>query len=295
MKFLNIGQSKFMRIFLTGARGRLGSTLHKLLQHHELLAVDIEELEITDFAATRRMIVDFAPDIVLHPAAWTDVDGCARDPQRAIVTNGYGAQNVAIAAHEVNAAILYISSNEVFDGHSKRPYFEYDQTNPINPYGYSKWVGEQAVMRVNPRHYIVRTSWLFAHGGKNFIQAILNGTKAGKPLRVVTDEVAHPTYNDDLAQAVVQLIASRRYGIYHLVNEGACSRYDFARYILDQSGYTDTPIERISRHQWQRASMPPMYTPLVNLAGKHVGITLRHWHEAVDAFLAVERETSPQS
>jgi dTDP-4-dehydrorhamnose reductase len=283
-----------MRIFLTGARGRLGGTLHKLLEQrgHELLAIDIEELDITDFAATRRMVIEFAPDIVLHPAAWTDVDGCARDPERAVLVNGYGSQNVALAAYNVNAPILYISSNEVFDGNARRPYYEYDATNPINPYGYSKWVGEQAVMRVNPRHYIVRFSWLFAHGGKNFIQAILNAAKAGKNIRVVTDEVAHPTYNDDLAAAIVQLIDTGRYGIYHLVNEGACSRYDFARYVLDQSGFSDTPIERITRHQWQRASMPPIYTPLANLAAKQLGITLRHWHDAVDAFLEIERELS---
>jgi dTDP-4-dehydrorhamnose reductase len=252
------------------------------------MAVDMEELELTDFAATRAMITDFKPDIVLHPAAWTDVDGCARDPERAILVNGYGTQNVAVAAAEVNAPILYISSNEVFDGRGSRPYYEYDPTNPINPYGYSKWVGEQAVMRLNPRHYIVRTSWLFAHGGKNFIHSILNAAKAGKSLRVVTDEVAHPTYNDDLAQAIITLIQSRRFGVYHFVNEGACSRYEFARYVLDCAGFADTPIERITRHEWQRASVPPMYTALANLAGRQIGITLRPWQEAVDAFLHIE-------
>jgi dTDP-4-dehydrorhamnose reductase len=279
-----------MRILLTGARGRLGGALHKLLEQRgdELLAIDIEELDITDFAATRTLVRKFQPHIVLHPAAWTDVDGCAREPERAVLVNGYGAQNVAIAAYEVNAPILYISSNEVFDGHSSRPYYEYDATNPINPYGYSKWVGEQAVMRVNPRHYIARTSWLFAHGGKNFIQAILNAAKAGKALRVVTDEVAHPTYNDDLAKAIVQLIDTGRWGIYHLVNEGSCSRYEFARYILDQAGYTETPIERITRHQWQRLSVPPIYTTLANAAARQMGITLRPWQEAVSTFLAAE-------
>jgi dTDP-4-dehydrorhamnose reductase len=184
--------------------------------------------------------------------------------------------------------MLYVSTNEVFDGRAKQPYREYDVTNPINPYGYSKWVGERAILNINPRHYIVRISWLFAHGGKNFIQAILGAAQAGKPLRVVTNEVANPTYNDDMALAITHLIHTERYGIYHLVNEGACSRYQFARYFLTKAGYADTPIHPISSHQWPRPSTPPDYAALSNLAGKHIGITLRPWQEAVDAFLEKE-------
>jgi dTDP-4-dehydrorhamnose reductase len=107
-------------------------------------------------------------------------------------------------------------------------------------------------------------------------------------LRVVTDEVANPTYNHDLAEAIAALIETRRYGIYHLVNEGACSRYTFARYFLDRAGYGDVPIERISSHEWSRPSKPPRYSNLCNLAGRHVGITLRPWQQAVDAFLLRE-------
>lgn len=263
---------------------------------HSVVGVDVlaaenaawEALDITDWAQTRAFVQSAAPDVIIHPAAWTDVDGCAREPEKAIRINGFGAQNVALAAEELGAPILYVSSNEVFNGRSSAPYREYDPTEPINPYGYSKWVGEQAVMHVNPRHYVVRTAWLFAHGGKNFIQSILNAAKAGKELRVVTDEVANPTYNDDLAEAIVRLIETERFGIYHFVNEGACSRYDFARYALDRAGYANTPITPITSKEWQRVSTPPEYAPLENLAGKLTGITLRGWREAVDAFLAKE-------
>lgn len=284
-----------MRILVTGAAGRLGSKLAELLEkRHSISRVDIVEangidpLDITDFDAVRRCVDDVQPCIILHPAAWTDVDACARAPEQAIVVNGYGAQNVALAAAGVGAAILYVSSNEVFDGKCCSPYREYDPTGPVNPYGYSKLVGERAVVAANPRHYIVRTAWLFAHGGRNFIQAILDAAKQGNVLRVVTDEVANPTYNDDLANAIAQLIESERYGTYHLTNDGYCSRYTFARYVLDNAGFIGTPIEAISSSEWQRDSVPPTYAALANTAGRMIGITLRTWQEAVNAFLKKE-------
>lgn len=278
-----------MRILVTGAKGRLGSHLVEVLRdRHHVTGVTRQYFNIANFVAARAYIRDFKPDIVLHPAAWTDVDACAREPERAIEINGLGAQNIALAAADVGAAVLYVSSNEVFYGQLNRPYLEYDLPNPHNSYGYSKLVGERAVAAVNPRHYIVRTAWLFSHGGKNFIQSILNAVKEGKHLRVVTDEVANPTYNDDLADAIAGLVETGRYGTYHLVNEGACSRYILARYVLDKAGYEDVLIEPISSSEWPRASIPPAYTALTNLAGAMVGVKLRPWQEAVDAFL--ERE-----
>lgn len=284
-----------MNILVTGAAGRLGGKLVEILnmRGHTVTGADIVgegvvKIDITDFKATRKLISDVKPDIVIHPAAWTDVDGCAREPEKAILINGFGAQNVALAAAHIGASVLNVSSNEVFEGTSNKPYREYDVTKPGNPYAYSKWVGEQAVMRVNPKHYIVRTAWLFAHGGKNFIQTILNAAKAGKPLRVVSDEVANPTYNDDLAEAITLLIESERYGIYHLVNEGACSRHTFARYFLDQAGFQDVPLGKINSKEWARPSQPPTYSSLSNLAARSIGITMRPWQEAVDAFLEKE-------
>lgn len=280
-----------MRVLVTGAAGRLGSRVVAVLRErgHEPLAADTAEFDIADFNAARAWIAAAQPEFVIHAAAWTDVDGCAREPEKAILINGLGTGNVAAAAADVGAPILYVSSNEVFDGKANRPYREYDATRPVNPYGYSKWVGEQALMGINPRHMIARTSWLFARGGKNFIQTILNAAAAGKTLRVVVNEVACPTYNDDLAVALVALMETGRWGVYHMVNAGYCSRYDFARYVLDRAGYADTPVERITSHAWARPSTPPEFTPLENLAGKIVGLQLRPWQSAVDAFL--ERES----
>lgn len=278
-----------MRILVTGAQGRLGGQLVTVLDgQHQVTGIDVDDVDITDFAAIRAYIRDVNPDVVLHPAAWTDVDGCAREPETAITINGFGTQHIALAAAEIDAAMLYVSTNEVFQGQLRRPYLEYDMQSPSNAYGYSKMVGERALMSVNPNYYIVRTAWVFAHGGRNFIQAILGAADAGKPLRVVTDEVANPTYNNDLADAIAQLIETERYGIYHFTNTGACSRYTFARYTLDQAGYNDVNVQPISSSEWQRASIPPSYAAMDNLAGRTVGITLRPWQEAVDAFLDAE-------
>ena len=283
-----------MRALITGAAGRLGRQLgRQLAASHDLVTTDVVgdvslKADLTDHGACRRLLREAAPDIILHAAAWTDVDGCARDPQRALAANGLATAHLAALTSNRGVPMLYISSNEVFDGTLGRAYTEYDRPNPINPYGYSKWYGERALAQVNPRHYIVRTSWLFAHGGGNFIQAILAAAGAGKPLRVVTNEVANPTYATDLAAAISGLIESERYGIYHLVNEGAVSRWGFARRILDCAGFVATPIERISRHEWQRPSLPPERAALANVAGASIGIRLRPWGEALRAFLDAE-------
>ena len=283
-----------MKILITGAAGRLGTQLMQQLgKAHQPIGADItgtaeHHLDITDYRACQRLLQSTAPDMVLHPAAWTDVNGCARDPQKALHINGIGTHNLAAATAQRGIPILYVSTNEVFDGRQRRAYTEFDRTSPINPYGYSKWYGERAVQQINPQHYIVRTAWLFAHGGGNFIQAILNAARAGKKLRVVTNEIANPTYASDAAAAIAQLIESERCGIYHFVNEGAASRWDFARCVLDCSGFAQTPIQRISRHEWQRPSLPPEYTELANLSGAAIGIHLRGWRESVRAFLQKE-------
>ena len=281
-----------MRILIVGAAGKLGSALMQRLDfEHDTIGADLvgdaqQVMDICDYAACRRLVDATAPDIVLHAAAWTDVDGCALDPKKAMLINGVGAHNVAAASALGDIPILYVSTNEVFDGQLRRPYHEHDRAAPKNAYGRSKWYGERAVAAINPKHYIARTAWLFAQGGGNFAHAILSAAEAGKALRVVINEVANPTFTEDLADAIGQLIMTERYGTYHLVNEGAVSRWGLARHILDRAGYADTPIEQITLSQWQRASQPPEYAALENIAGASLGIRLRSWQEAVDAFLS---------
>lgn len=284
-----------MKILITGANGRLGSALcDRLADHHHVVPLVGESasgvhVELTRWGEVHRAVEHFAPDFIIHTAAWTDVDGCARDPQRALLVNGFGTQYLAAASGARGIPMLYISSNEVFDGASASPYREYDPTRPANPYGYSKWLGEQALIRHNPQHMIVRTAWLFAHGGRNFVQTILNAARAGKALRVVRDEVSNPTYTDDLADAITQLIATRCWGTYHLTNSGTASRFTFAQAILEAAGI-DAPIEPITLKEWPRPSTPPPHAALANDAAAALGITLRPWREALTAFIQREAE-----
>jgi dTDP-4-dehydrorhamnose reductase len=283
-----------MRVLVTGARGRLGSQLVNELQHHHtVVGVDIESVDITSRESVEQTFAAAQPEIVIHCAALTAVDHCAEHPDEALAVNAFGTQALALACQAHDSALLYVSTNEVFDGRTQRPYLEYDPPNPINPYGYSKWVGEQMVRDLVRKHYIVRTSWLFAHGGANFVSTVLRLAQSDQPLRMVVNEIASPTYVNDLAAAIGQLILTGCYGIYHLTNDGFVSRYAFARHILDAAGYTDVPIEQIALAEYQRASCPPEYTMLRNMAAARLGIALRPWQAALAAFLQAEGFSQP--
>jgi dTDP-4-dehydrorhamnose reductase len=276
-----------MRVFITGCRGQLGRALYEALAEHTLLGCDLPELDITDRDAIGASITSFAPDVVIHTAAWTDVDGCARDPEKAYRVNGLGTQNVALACAACDAALLYLSTNEVFDGEATEPYREWDATNPINPYARSKAAGEWFVRHLLNRFYIARTVWLYAPGGRNFSNPhrIVQLADERGALKVVTDEVGNPTYALDLAVAIASLIETEAYGVYHLANAGYCSRYDYVREVLRFSGRDSVRVDPITLDDFQRASTPPRFAPLADTAAAALGITLRPWQEAVQEFL----------
>lgn len=284
-----------MRAMITGAKGRLGRALIAQLAERgaEVCCLERKAARHHPDVCQRQAFLDLArqerPTILLHCAAWTDVDGCARQPERAMRVNANGTRNAAIVAATLQIPIVYVSSNEVFSGQlGDAPFQEDDRPQPLNPYGRSKWLGEEALQEIWPLHFIVRTSWLYAHGGRNFTQSMLQAARAGRPLRVVTDEVATPTATTELATAILALIQTEAYGIYHLVNEGSCTRFEFARFILDQCGWAEIEIEPILRADWPRASTPPAFSALANQAGKRLGIALRPWQEALADFLAQE-------
>ena len=274
-----------MRIFIAGNRGQLGRSLCTMLAEHTLSGCDLPELDITDREAICAGIAGFAPDIVIHTAAWTDVEGCARDPEQAHRVNALGTQNIAQGCSACDAAMVYVSTNEVFDGTATEPYDERAPLNPINPYARSKAAGESFVRDLLTRFYIVRTAWLYAPGGRNFPHRIIELADKRGSLKVVTDEVSNPTYAPDLAKGLASLIQSKAYGTYHLVNRGHCSRYDFAREILRISKRQHVPVEPITLDDFQRASTPPRFAPLANTAAAALGIELRPWQEALADFL----------
>jgi dTDP-4-dehydrorhamnose reductase len=274
-----------VKIFITGHRGQLGLALKSALKGHKLFGGDLPDWDMTDPDQVKRAFAESMPDVVVHCAALTDVDYCAQHPDEAVRVNGVGTYNLAVTCREIGASLVAISTNEVFDGKSNRPYQEYDHRSPVNPYGYSKFVAEQVVERYAPHYMIVRTAWLYAPGGVNFIHKILDRARSGQPLKVVTDEVGSPTYAVDLADAVAKLIEVGKPGIYHMVNDGACSRYEFAQEILRQSGI-DVGIAPITSDAFDRPSSPPAYAPLQNVFGAALGVSMRPWQDALAAYLA---------
>jgi len=278
-----------MRVVITGHKGQLGREMVRVFGEHEVLGVDVPEYDITAYPAIVDSIAAYRPDLVIHGAAYTNVDGCARDPDLAFRVNALGTQNIALACQRADCPMVYISTNEVFDGSEERAYLETDHVHPINAYGRSKAAGEAYVRLLLSRYYIVRIAWLFSPGANNFPARVLSLAREGRTLSMVTDEVSSPTYAPELAEAVQRLTASDRFGIYHLVNEGSCSRYEFARAILDGAGLASTPIAPILLRDFARASTPPPYAPLRNFAASEsLGIRLRPWQEALADYLSHE-------
>lgn len=274
-----------MRIFITGANGQLGRALQAQLSDHELLAADLPEIDITDYEMIVDAVMSFRPDAVIHCAAYTDVEGCALNPEMAYRVNGLGTQNVALACLRAGADMVSLSTNEVFAGDRPEGYEEWMPVNPQNPYAISKAAAEFHVRGILSRHYIVRTAWLYAEGGQNFIHAVLRAAKEGRQLRVVADEIGNPTYALDLAAGLCQLIKSGRYGTYHFVNEGHCSRLTFAREALRMCGLDHVPITPILSSEYTRASSPPQFGALKNIGGSAIGIRFRPWQAALAAYL----------
>lgn len=280
-----------MKIAITGSEGQLGRALQRqLIPHHQLISLPRREFDITN-RNNITILASLAPHVVIHTAAWTDVDGCARDPAEAFRVNAFGTQNIALACQKCGAALVYISTNEVFDGQKEAPYLEFDPVNPINAYGKSKRAGEWYVEHLLQKYYIVRTAWLYGGGGK-FPAKILAAAKAQSQLAVTHDEIGNPTYAPDLAAALARLIETEQYGVYHLVNAGPCSRYEWAVEIL-RCANIPRPIKPISLAEYARASTPPRNGALENFAAAtFLSITLRPWQEALQEYFRTQRLTS---
>jgi dTDP-4-dehydrorhamnose reductase len=274
------------RVAITGHKGQLGTALFQALAGHKLLGLDLPDHDISDPASIGQALDAFQPDLVVHAAAMTHVDACEREPELAFRINVVGTQNVALACGHCGAEMVHVSTNEVFDGRLGRPYYEWDQPTPRSVYARSKAAAEFYVRTLLNRFYVVRTAWLYAPGGSNFVTKIVAAADKHGALRVVTDEISAPTYAPDLAGAIGQLIDTHHYGIYHFTNSGTCSRYDWAREILALSGRDTVPVEPITTDQWQRAAEPPLYAPIVNFAGAALGITLRSWQDGLRAYFA---------
>jgi dTDP-4-dehydrorhamnose reductase len=243
------------------------------------------ELDVTDAGAVGSAFEAAAPDVVINCAAWTDVDGAEGDEEAATELNGRAAGVVAAAAREVGAAVVYPSTDYVFDGSNDRPYVESDPVAPRSAYGRSKLAGERAVAAANERHFIVRTSWLFGVAGKNFVDTMLSlGRDRDGELKVVDDQVGRPTYSGHLARALVELAQSSDYGVHHIAGGGEpCSWFEFARAIFREAEL-DVRLVPCSTDEFPRPAPRPAYSVLGS--ERPDAIRLPDWRSGLDAYLA---------
>lgn len=269
-----------MRILVTGGKGQLGVALRRALSEHEARAPGHGELDVTSVSAASGAIGSFRPEVVIHAAAWTDTAAAERDPAAALAVNGEGTGNVARACAAAGVPIAYVSSNEVFDGEKGAPYDEDDATRAINEYGRSKLAGEKAVQESGADFYIVRTSWLYGPGRASFPEKIIKRAQVDGTLRGVTDEIASPTWTNDLAPALARLIESGRFGVYHLSGEGSCSRKEWAEEVLRLAGI-DAVIEPVRQADFGLPHRKPADSTLANRRAAALGITLRPWRDAL--------------
>ncbi|GAC1661095.1 MAG: dTDP-4-dehydrorhamnose reductase [Candidatus Acidiferrum sp.] len=275
-----------MRILIMGATGMLGTDLVQQWTGDEIVPAGSRDADIRDLQQVRSLIARARPDWIVLSAAYTDVDGSERNAEQAFAVNAGGTENVARAAQECGAGVLYVSTDYVFDGTATRPYEPTDPIAPINIYGHSKAEGEKA-LQLHLEHWcIARTSWLFGASGVCFPMKILKAAETRPELSVVTDQIGSPTFTRDLADAIRALVRAKATGIVNATNAGACSWFDFAREILRQAGKNAVTVLPIDTVRSARAARRPAYSVLSPSSLTAWGITMRPWQKAVGAYLA---------
>ena len=254
---------------------------------HEVTALTRSQLDVADAAAVQEAVGRAQPQVVLNCAAYTDVDGAERDEAEATRVNGEGAGNVVAAAAALGAAVVYPSTDYVFDGHNREPYLESDPVAPRSAYGRSKLAGEHATVAANPRHHVVRTSWLFGLAGRNFVDTMLRVGRERADVSVVSDQVGCPTYTAHLAGALVALAQSHHFGLRHLAAAGECSWFDFAETILERERIACT-VRPTTTDELARPAPRPAYSVL--RSERPDTPKLPHWREGLDDYLAARSE-----
>jgi len=250
-----------MKILLLGHKGMLGSDLlSQMSHHHEVVGMDVAEIDITSANDCDQAIEDTAPQIVINAAAFTNVDGCETAKEQCFAVNAQAVKNIATACLGKNIRIVHFSTDYVFNGSGKSPYKEADDCDPINTYGASKLAGERYLQTLSQNYIIIRTAWLYGANGKNFVRTILEKAKTTAKLTIVDDQLGSPTHTKDLAAAVDQLVAKNAQGIFHVTNSGSCSWYQFAVKILQEAGMNDVEVSPIKSDQLTRAAKRPAYS-----------------------------------
>jgi dTDP-4-dehydrorhamnose reductase len=276
-----------MKIAIIGAKGMLGRELCRVLgTQHDLLAWDIEEIDITDRARTIELLAAERPDLIVNSAVFVDLEGCEANPDNAWLINAVGAQNLALAAQQAGSALLYISTDYIFDGCAETDYDEVAQPNPLNQYGRSKLAGERFSLQLCPHTYAVRTAWLFGHAPNNYVERVLKAADKDGIVRMPVDQLESPTYTGHLAEAILHLIATGAYGVYNVTSLGSCTRAGFAQFVLQQAGRTEQ-VEIVEASVVGRKAKRPIRTVLdCRLYQLVTGHALPQWQQGVTDYLS---------
>jgi dTDP-4-dehydrorhamnose reductase len=281
------------RLLMIGAKGMLGRDLIDILrfsfhadQGWEVLGWDIDEIDIREENTTVTRIESLQPKIVINLAAYTDVDGCESNEEKAFATNAEGMRHVALGASRCDAKVVYLSTDYVFDGEKKEPYLEDDPAHPLNIYGRSKLKGEQYVQELVKDFLIVRSQWLYGKYGKNFVSSILRDAREKRVVSIVDDQMGSPTYTVDLANAICTLLQRRTRGIFHVANSDSCTWFVFSQTILKLSGMTEVKVIPISSKELGRPAVRPPYSVLsTRKLKRETNMTLRPWSQALKDYL----------
>lgn len=289
------------KILVTGARGQLGTDLVTVLSRNfPVIGLDIDDFDLTNPQHVDEMFGIHKPKVVIHAAAFTDVDRCESEPDLAMRVNAEAAGLVARACRESEAHMIYYSTDYVFDGASRSPYLESDTPNPQTAYGRSKLEGEHRVAAEMDNHCILRLAWVFGAHGRNFVKTMVRlgrdqiakreRGEAVSPIRVVNDQVGNPTWTMDIVRQTEALVARPLTGLYHCTSEGECSWYDFARAVFSGLSMA-VEVHPCRTSEFPRPAPRPAYSSLENAALKLRGRNvMRPWRDALDEFLSIRKE-----
>ena len=278
-------------ILITGAKGQLGYDFQRLFNElkEEYIATDRDELDITDIEKVREFVKNKNITLIINCAAYNNVDKAEDEPEFCKKLNTYAPRDLAIVAKEIGAEYITYSTDFVFDGEKKAPYTEEDIPKPLSIYGKSKYEGEKEVFKVKPDSFVVRTSWLFGIANNNFNKQVINWSKSKDELSIVDDQISSPTYSKDLAYYSWELIKTKKYGLYHLSNDGEASKYDQGKYVLDKIGWQGK-LNRAKTKDFNLKAQRAEYTKLdSSKLEKVIGKKIPSWENGIDRFLE-ERE-----
>lgn len=276
-----------IKVLVTGVKGQLGYDVVKRLNELgiENFGVDVDDFDITDKESSLEYISSYNPDVVVHCAAYTQVDSAEDNRETCLAINLEGTKNIAEACRAIDAKMVYISTDYVFKGDGTKPHNEHDETSPVNYYGYSKELGEKTVKELLNKYFIIRTSWVFGKNGNNFVKTMLKLAKTNKELNIVSDQIGSPTYTHDLAISVCEMIQTGKYGTYHCTNEGFCSWYDFAVEIFKKSNI-NIKVNPIPSSQYPTKAARPLNSRLSKeMLAKNGFACLPSWRDALSAYL----------